>query len=199
ENTFKMVHAVGWRSNEDNISMARAYYWLGKPAEGRRLLDDVLKNSKGRPELVESVARLLRAGGAVSDARDVLEKAHAAEQVPPAPVSLAFYRPLGASDLDDRLAWLERSAKDQLDVKVSLLEAQGLKAREQGKDEEAKKLCREALKLYKGMQENFATLNNSALVYFDLYDLEYDPELFKEGVRRMEKALKGQPNSEVVV
>jgi hypothetical protein len=84
-------------------------------------------------------------------------------------------------------------------VKVSLLEARGLKAREQGKDEEAKKLCREALDLYKGMQENFATLNNSALVYFDLYDLEYDPELFKEGVLRMEKALKGQPNSEVVV
>src|SRR5262249_6726323 len=181
------------------LRLARAYYWLGKPAEGRKLLDTVLQNSKGRPELVESVARLLRAVGALTDARDVLEKAYAAEQVPHARFSLAFYRSLCASDLDDRLVWLERSAKDQLDVKVSLLEAQGLKAREQGKDEEAKKLCHEALKLYKDMQENFATLNNSALVYFDLYDLEYDPELFKEGVRRMEKALKGQPNSEVVV
>lgn len=199
ENTFRLLQPGGLRTQDDYLRMARAYYWLGKPAEGRKLLDALLTRSSGRPDRVESVARVLRSVGAFADARKVLEEAHEREKDAQARLGLAFYRSLCSVDLDDRLAWLEKSAKEQPEVRVSLLQARGLKARELGQDDEAKKFCREALDLYKGMQENGATLNNSALVYFDLYDLDHDPNDFREGVRRMEAALKDYPTSEIIL
>jgi hypothetical protein len=132
---------------------------------------------------------MLRDVGAVTDARKVIEDAYQAETNEVARRKLAYSRALVSIDLDDNLAWLEKCEQEDFEVKTSLLLARSRKARQQGKDADAEKLCREALEMYKGKPEDGAMLNNSALVYFELYELTHDTEWFKGGTERMEKAV----------
>lgn len=182
--------------------LGQAYYRMGKPAEGRKAFDEAIEESKRRKDginLVSRVSQILRDLGAISEARKRLEQAYAEEKNEAAKRILAFTRSLSSIDLDDRLAWLEKCDQEDFEVKVSLLQARARKARQKGEDEQAEKLLRESLELYKGRDENGAYLNNSALVYFDLYDLTFDPALLKAGVERMEKALEKIPTSAVIL
>ncbi len=202
ERAFLQVREEATRNTSYLLQLGQAYYRMGKPVEGKKAFDDAIKQAKDRKDgqgLVGAVSQMLRDVGAISEARKVLEEAYAAEKDEAVKQRLAFSRSLTSIDLDDRLAWLEKCNQDDFEVKVSALQAKARRARDKGKDEEAEKLLRESLELYKGKDDSGATLNNSALVYFDLYELTHDMAWFKGGVERMEKALEKVPNSAVIL
>src|SRR5262249_4827065 len=77
--------------------------------------------------------------------------------------------------------------------------ARGTKALQDGKDEEAASQFREALALYAKMVEEAATLNNSALVHFSLYQVTHDKEQFQRGADKIDRAIAMSPSDSILL
>lgn len=199
EATFRSIQDEARHNDEYRRRLAQVCYWLGKPDEGRRLLEELMTAHKRSARIVSNMADLLRGVGAVTEARKLVEDAHAQEKDPVAKQTLAMTRSLMPLDTDDRIAWLEKADPNSVEVKISLFKERGSKALEAGNDAEAAKLFRQAVEAYNGLGDNPAYANNAALTYFRLYDVTFDPETWDQGVRRMERAINDSPSDPIVV
>jgi tetratricopeptide (TPR) repeat protein len=190
EKVFLSVRDVAGESTGYQLYLGQVYYWLGKPAEGRKLFDNVLASTKRSSEMLLAIGHTLREVGAVSEARPLMEEAYNKETDLNRKQDAALTRSLVSIDLDDRIKWLERAKPDMPEVRASLSDARGRKAAEEGKDAEAIRHYREAIEVYNKQPENEATLNNSAIVHFALFTLTHDREDFVRGAARMDRAIK---------
>jgi Tfp pilus assembly protein PilF len=189
EKMFLAVRRQMGESADFQLNLGQVYYWLGRPAEGKKLFDQVLAKDARSPQALLGVAHVLRQVGAFSKARPLAEEAYNSAKEGAVKNSAATFRALTAVDLDDRIAWLEK-VKDERDVSVQadLAAARGRKAFQDGKDAEAADHLRKAVGLYDKMPETSATLNNGALAWFSLYQATGEREALDRGIARMERA-----------
>jgi tetratricopeptide (TPR) repeat protein len=199
EQAFLMVQSEAGQTDEYQLNLGQVYYWLGRHAEGKKLFDEVLKNRQRSVDLLLQIAQRLRAVGDWSGARALCEEAyqHAGEQA--VKQRAALVRSLLFTDLDDRIMWLERSAAGNAEVRASLAGARAEKARMDGKDEAAVALLREALAIYSNMPENAVTLNNSALIHFELYELTHDRDHLSRGADKLDRSIALQPSDTIAL
>ncbi|TPW00669.1 MAG: hypothetical protein FD125_3001, partial [bacterium] len=162
---------------------------LGRPAEGKKLFDELLEAQQRGSEILAAIGGVLREVGDVSGARALLEEAHRKETDPTKKFGLALMRSLMWTDLDDEIAWLGLANPAESAVKASLASARGNKSLQEGKDQEAATQFREAIATYSQMPENASTLNNGALVYFALYRVTHDPKQFAQGTEMLDRAV----------
>ena len=162
EKTFLSIRNVASRSEIYQLSLGQVYYWLGKHAEGRKVFDDLLKTDNRSSNMLVAVGHILREVGEVSQARTVVEEAHAKETDMQKKYGAALFRSVLFKDLDDEIDWLARANPNDLQVKASLAKASGYKALQEGKDADAAKHFRDAINTYGQMNEDAGSLNNCA-------------------------------------
>src|SRR5262245_34439730 len=157
EQTLLAVGQFTRESDRYHLNLAQVYYWLGKPAEGKKQFDEVLKKHNRKTEVVLVVAKMLREVGATTEARALTEQAYAREQDVKEKQSAALIRSLMPLDLDDNITWLKRANTDNLEVKASLSHALGGRAERDGREKEAVRHYRDALATYAKMPESTST------------------------------------------
>ncbi len=199
EQTLLSVRGQAGQTDQYRLNLGQVSFWLGKHAEGKKLFDAVLAAHGRGAEVLLAVAGRLREVGAVTEARQMAEEAY--EKAPQRPVkyAAAAQRFVMATDLEDRIAWLEKGNPDSPEVQASLADSRGRKAEEEGKDDQAAAHYRAAIAVYARQADSAATLNNSALVFFSLYHLTHDPEDFQRGMDRLERAVALQPGDSIVL
>jgi hypothetical protein len=200
EKTFVAVRTQAGQSNEYRLSLAQVYYWLGKPAEGRKLFDEAL-NADGRKfESLMVVAHLLRELGSMAESRVLSEEAYNQAGAEAAKKQeAALLRAITHTDVDDELVWLEWSNPTAPETKASLASARGHKAQRDGKEAEAAAYFREAATIYAGMPESAVSLNNGGLANLSLFDVTGEREALDKGIKMLEKALALQPGDGILV
>ncbi len=199
EEAFLKVQREAGETDNYRFNLGQVYYWLGKHAEGKKLFDELLKNRNRAFEVLLHVAHRLREVGDVSGARALAEEAYNKTGDTHKKHEAAMIRSLMPTDLDDRITWLAKCDSASLNVKASLAGARGSKAQEDGKDDEAAALLREALAIYAKIPEDSSVLNNSALIHFQLYDLTHDREQFLRGADKLDRCLALEPSNSLIL
>jgi tetratricopeptide (TPR) repeat protein len=199
EKTYLSVRTLAGHRTEYRLSLGQVYYWLGKPAEGRKLFDEALTADGRKFESLLVVARLLRELGAAAESRPLSEEAYKQAGTDAAKKQqAALLRALTHTDLDDELLWLERCEPTSPEARASLAEVRGEKAERDGKDAEAANQFREAAKVYAALPESEMTLNNGGLAQLHLFRVTGDRDALDQGVRMLEKALALRPDDGIL-
>jgi tetratricopeptide (TPR) repeat protein len=199
EQAFLKVQSEGGQKDDYRLNLGQVYYWLGKHGEGKKLFDELLKSHNRSAELLLNVAHRLRAVGDWSGARALAEEAYKNAGEHAKKTAAAHLRSLLFTDLDDQLAWLEKSDSNNSEIKASLANGRANKAQLDGKDDEAIRLFREALAIYASMPESPGSLNNGALVHFELYELTHDREEFLRGTDKLNRAISLLPSNTILL
>jgi hypothetical protein len=199
EKTFLSVRTLAGHRKEYRLSLGQVYYWLGKPAEGRKLFDEALKDDGRKFESLLVVAGLLRELGAAAESRTLSEEAYKLAGSDAAKKKqAALVRAVTHTDLDDELLWLERCEPTSPETRALLAKARGEKAERDGKDAEAANHFREAAKIYAGLPESEMTLNNGGLAQLHLFRVTGERDALDTGVRMLEKALALRPDDGIL-
>jgi hypothetical protein len=198
EQSFLLVRTEAGETDAYRLRLGQVYYWLGKQAEGKKLFDELLKQANRSVEVLLLVAGQLREVGDRSAARLLAEEAYRNGNETEKK-SAAYMRSQLFTDLDDKIAWLEKASPEERPVQAELISARATRARRDGKDEEAAGLLRQALGLYAKMPEDASSLNNSALVHFELFELTQDREQFQRGAEKLDRAIALQPSNSIVI
>ncbi len=199
EKTFLAVRSQAGRSLEYQLSLGRVYYWLGKPAEGRKLFDQAVADGGRKFEALMVVARLLRELGAVAESRTFSEEAYnLPNQDATRKQQAALLRALTRTDIDDELVWLERANPTDPEAKASLATARGRKAKRDGKDAEAATFFRESAAIYAGLPEDAASLNNGGVASIELFEVTGERDALDRAVKLLEKALALKPDDGIM-
>ncbi len=195
EAMFRGVQGVAGESDALRLSLGQVDYWLGKPAEGKTLFDEVLE-SKGRsfPSLM-SVSTLLREVGSETEAKALAEEAFNKANKPEEKSAAAMARAILTRDLDEQIAWYRKGDPNRAEVKVHLTEALGRQALRDGRDDEAISRFRECVADYDRAPEGVGTLNNAALVCFELFRLTGQKADFELGRQKMDRAIALEPRT----
>ncbi len=198
ETTFLSVRGFVGENVEYRLSLGQVYFWLGRPAEGKKLFDEIIASGQTtRNRLM--VSRALREVGDTTGARRLAEEAY--NQEPDAALKhvAAGSRSVLFTDLDDQILWLGRCDPTAREVRASLAQTRGHKAERDGKDAEAADHYREAIKTYAEMPENAATLNNAALAHFALFQVTLDREDFTRGADKLDRAVALEPTNAILL
>lgn len=199
EQTFLSIRAFAGESDTFRLSLGQVYYWLGKPAEGKKEFDAALAAANRSTECLLGVAAMLREVGATTEARALAEEAHGQETDLSKKHAAARFRSLLFTDLDDDIAWLAKADPADPTVKASLASARGHKALLDGKDADAAEQYRAAIAVYATLPETAATLNNSALVHFQLAQVTNDPKEFAVGADKLDRAIALKPSDSILL
>jgi hypothetical protein len=201
EETFLSVRESVQGGQEDafRVHLGRVYYWLGKHAEGKKLFDEVLQKHKRAGGLLLLVAETLREVGAVSEARKLCEEAYEKDPDKQKKQQAALKRSAMPTDLDDKILWLGRANTATPEVQASLCTARGMKAAQDGKDDEAARQYREALAFYAKLPEDAVNLNNSAQAHVSLYHVTGEPEQFRRYADKIERAMALAPDNSILL
>jgi hypothetical protein len=199
EKTFLAVQGQAGQREEYRLFLGQVYYWLGKAAEGRKLFDELLTAEKRDPKALVRVSLTLRELGAHSEARSLAEEAHKKATDEKLKKGVAGLRAIMALDLDDKIAWLQRADLGNPDTKGTLETCLGQKAHQEGKDDEAARHLREAIAVYKKMDENAMSLNNGSIAYFALYRVTGEREVLDRAIGMVEKAVALEPRDAILI
>lgn len=197
EKTFLSVGGFVGESDEYKLSLGQVYYWLGRPAEGKKLFDAVADGRGGTAGAL-MVAGALREVGETTEARRRAEEAYNREADPNKKKAAARFRSLLRQDTDDEILWLSRSGDDP-ETKASLAAARGHKAHRDGKDGDAAGHYREAIDLYAGLPGGAGTFNNAALAHFALYQVTLDPDDLARGLDKLDRAIALKPSDSILL
>jgi predicted metal-dependent HD superfamily phosphohydrolase len=194
EATLLAVARAGGESARAQLGLGQVYYWQGKLAEGRAQFDRVLAARKRDPHMVLMVAHLLREVGSQAEARTLAEEAYdKAGGDEELRTRAAVTRGLLGTELDDRIAWLQRASPAEPAIRAILSADLGRKAIEQGQDAQAASHLREAVRLEGSAPEGSGTLNNAGLALLMLSTITGDEDDFARGVAKLEKAVALDP------
>jgi hypothetical protein len=199
EKTFLVIRGLRGEDDQSRLYLGQVYYWLGKPADGRKLFDEVLKANNRDTNTLYLVGRALREVGDVSAARDLIEEAYNHEGNTAPRQAMALVRAIIPRDLDDQIAWLAKADPKAAEVRALLSRARGNKAEQEGKDAEAVAHYREAVAAHDAMPVSYATLNNGALAHLALYRLTHEPEQLRQAMTKLERAVALQPDDALIL
>ncbi|MBI1373693.1 MAG: tetratricopeptide repeat protein [Phycisphaera sp.] len=199
EKTFLAIQGVAGETDEYRLYLGQVYYWLGRHAEGHKLFDELLASHDRSHEWLTMVATSLRNLGDTSAARQLAEEAYNTAPDKETKARAARLRSVMQVDADDAIKWLKLADPNDPEVKASLNSALGSQAIARGDRDAAKKHLRIAIDAYDTMIESTVSLNNCALVYFQLYRLGGDRKDFDRGVEMMDKAVRMSPSESILL
>jgi len=199
EKIFLAIQGVASESDEFRIHYAQVLYWLGKHKEGRAKFDEFLEAKKNAFEAQMQVASLLREVGANSECRALCEKAWEVEKDEKNKQGAARLRSLCKQNLEDEILWLSRCNQTDLQVKASLHSTRAEKAMTEGRHDDAIRDLRAAIEIYKGIPKSASALNNSALLYLDLFEATGDAADFRTGTDLLEEAQSLEPSDSILL
>ncbi|HBP19057.1 MAG TPA: hypothetical protein DEA08_14885 [Planctomycetes bacterium] len=204
EQLFLSIQATAGRTTAFKLNLAKVRYWLGKPAEGRALLDGVLEEGQRAPQLLLEVAHILRLVGDLSAARQLAEECYEATKEAEGEEQQLRYGAASlcsilSSNLDDKLTWLERNDPQDTAAQAALAMGKGQQAAHQSKREEAARWLKKAVAHYAELPESAAVLNNSAIALYGLWEVTGEQEHLDRYVERILEAEKRQPRDTVLL
>jgi hypothetical protein len=199
EKVFLAISGVAGKSDEYRLSLGQVYYWLGKQAEGRKLFDDYL-TAKGRAsgDLLQ-IAIKLRSLGAVPEARSLSEEAFQKAAKPEDKQGVAQFRARCNKDLDDEIEWLSKANTADPEIKAELAKARGDKAMEEGRDAQAASEYQVAIDSYAGMPRSASTVNQTALVYYSVFQSTGDKAALERCFDYFQQAVTLSPGDPVLL
>ena len=199
EQTLLSVRNVAGHSADYKLNLGQVYYWLGKPEEGKKLIDELLATTQRGTLSLLQVVRILREVGDVSEARKLAEEAYQNTADIKMKQQAAHVRGLMFKDIDDEVLWLERAGNDSPDVRASLSAARGHKAEQDGNRDDAARHYRAAIDVYDSLPENSTSLNNCALALFSLYQISHNQDDFVRGMDKLDRAIAMQPGDSILM
>jgi len=199
EKTFLAVRGFAGETDEYRMFLGQVYYWLGKSQEGRELFDQLLAKHKRAVPILISLARTLRAVGSQEDARDLAEEAFRTAKSNKDKHIAAALRALLFKDIDDQIAWLEKSDLEDNWIQVELNSTRGKKALQQGNKAQAATFLRNAIGGYEKQSRSASSLNNCGLAYFNLYEATGDAAAFKRGLDLLDEAIRMAPADSILL
>jgi tetratricopeptide (TPR) repeat protein len=199
EKTFLSIRGVAGKSDQYRLTLGQVYYWLGRPAEGKKLFDELLASQNQATQMVCLVANTFREVGDDSEARRLLESAYSKETDLSKKQQVATFRSLVFTDLEDEILWLGRSNPDDPHTQATLANSRGRKAVQDGRDDEATEQYRRSIELYEKLPVNAATLNNSALSHFAVFQVTHDKTEFTRGMDKLDRAIALRPTDSILL
>jgi hypothetical protein len=199
EATFLAVSRIAGDQEEYQLSMAQVYYWQGKHAQGRKILDQVLAARQRDPELLLQVTGLLRSVGSNSEARVLAEEGYG--KAPPGPIKngCAVIRGLLGDDLEDRILWLKRGDTNNPNTQAILAQDLAAQAMQKGNEAQAIVHLKSAISTYDSMPESAGALNNAWIALSQLARLTGDSAARRRATAMIEKAAALDPGSSLTL
>ena len=198
EEAFLTLKSVAGESDEYRLFLGQIYFWSGREAEGRALFDKLLASKQRDLPTLYGLANIFRDLGESNDACKLLEEAFSKTKNGNEKAMVIGLRALLARSTDERIEWLSKGDASTPGLEVNLLEARGRKAEESGDVEQAKRCFSQALAAYEKQERTSATLNNSALLYRALYQLDGRQADFEESARLLSEAVGLEPASSIL-
>jgi hypothetical protein len=188
ESTFLAVSHIAGDSAEYQLSLGQVYYWQGKHAEGRKILDQALAASNRDPGLLLQVSSLLRSVGSNSEARKLAEEGYGKAAPGPIKSNCAVIRGLLGDDLEDRIVWLKRGDTNNPNTRAMLDQDLANQALQKGNKDQAILHLKSALSTYESMPESASILNNTWIALNQLAKLTGDDAARRRATAMIEKA-----------
>ena len=199
EKVFLAIGGIAGESDAYRLSLAQVDYWLGKQSDGRKLFDEFLATKARDVASLLEVSAKLRELGADPDSRSLSEEAYNKAAKPEDRYQAAYLRALCFKNLDDHIAWLQRSDTTTPGVKASLAAASGEKAFEEGRDDDAVRQYRTAVDAYGQMPRSPTTLNDSALAYYSIFRATGDGQALERCGDCFQQAVDLKPSDPILL
>jgi hypothetical protein len=199
ERIFLAIRGIAGETDAYRQWLAQVDYWLGKPEEGRKLLDELLAAKQRDVATLLAVSEVLREVGDRHGASALAEESYKAAKTDEDRHHAALQRSLLFTDGDDHIAWLERCDQKSPYVTAELPAARGTKAHRDGRDQEAISELTRSLAAWTAMPRSASSLNNGATVAQGLYGISGDPEHLRIACSRLEEAFLLMPSHTVLL
>ena len=198
EKTLLSLQSYAGDSQEYKLFLGQVYYWLGKSDEGKKLFDSLIADSERSFNILYLLAQTLREIGIVDESKNLLEEAFEKGSTLEDKSAAAELRSLLSDDSDEQITWLKKCDQMNPDVKIRLNTATARLAWEKNDKERALKHYQLALAGYQDLPVNEVTLNNMALLHFQLFNVTGDVSHYNDGLAKMEKAIEVEPNNSIL-
>jgi tetratricopeptide (TPR) repeat protein len=199
EQTFLSVQRVAAERPEYQLSLGQVYYWEGKTREGRAEFDKLLEAQKRDARLLLEIANVLREVGSQAEARTLAEDGYRTATDQHLKAKCATLRGLLEPDLQTRIDWMEKGQSGDAFDRAMLSSDRGSQAMEQGDETAAIRHFREAARLYDGLPDHAAKLNNAFGVQQHLARLTGDEEAYERAAAMIERSATLDPGSSIVL
>lgn len=198
EKVFLAVGGVASESDVYRVSLGQVYYWLGKQADGHKLFDEYLSSKSRQFKDLLTIAEKLRQVGAVPEARAMMEEAYAKGADEKEKHAAAHMRAVCDKDLDDEILWLNRADTANPSIRAALAKAQGNKAVQEGREQEAVKQFHDAIDAYSAMPRGPGTANETALAYYGIFMVTGDRADMQRCADFFQQALDLAPSDSIL-
>ncbi|CAM2005190.1 hypothetical protein [Acanthopleuribacter pedis] len=199
EKTFLAIGGIMGDNQQYRLFLGQVKYWLGREKEGRALFEAVVAG-KARDDLtLLNVAAAAREVGDVTWARSLCEEAYESATLKANGYSAAYLRSVLATDLEDKIHWLDLADPENQQVRISRDETRASLAMRAGDKVRARKFLQKALKGYGEPGADVTVLNNAALIWRQLFGISGDIEELRKAAALMEQAIVLNPSDAILL
>ncbi len=199
EKTFLAIRGLAGESEEYRLFLGQVYYWLGRSKEGQELFDQLLASSKRSFSILMALGHTLRDVGEEVHARTLVEEAYRTAKTNEQKFAAAAFRAHLQKDIEDQIAWLEKSEPAEPAVQVALNNARGDQALQQGNKDLAAQYLRKAIQGYDNQSRSAPVLNNCGLAYLNLYEATGNLADHQRGLELLEEAIGLDPGNSILL
>jgi hypothetical protein len=199
ESTFLSIRVLAGDSDEYRLYLGQVYYWLGKHAQGHQQFDDLLAKYQRSPEVLLSVAGILRNIGMEAESIALSKEAYESARDNDHKYAAALLLSQTVSEAKDRVYWLQRADPRAPSVLMDLATEKGYAAELDGDFAQAAAHFRQSIQRAASLPESSSTFNNTALVHLALYRVSGDQAALDQGIALMEKAIALVPSDSILL
>ena len=198
EDAFITLRGAAGETDEYRLFLGQVYFWSDREPEGRKLFDELLASKKRDVTTLFQLADIFRDLGEANEARTLLDEAFPKATTDGEKSSIVRLRSMLARSAEEKIEWLSKGDITQPILAISLSEARGEQAEGKGKLDEATRHYRDALAGYGKLGRSSSNLNNSALLYRRLYELEGKREDFETSAQLVSEAVELEPANSIL-
>jgi hypothetical protein len=199
EKVFLAIGGFAGESDEYRLSLGQVYYWLGKPADGRKLFEEYLAANGRDSRSLLAIAARMRQLGALPEARAEAEEAYSKAAKPEERYAAADFRSACEKDLDDKIVWLNNADTATPSIKAQLADARGAKAASEGRDSDAAVQYHLAIDAYAAMPRSDHALNETARAWVAVFWVTGDRQALDRGFESFQQALDLNPSDPILL
>lgn len=195
---FLSLQSYAGGSPEYHMFFGQVLYWLGKPEEGRKQFDDLLKSTNRDPDVLYEVAQRIRDLGDADEGIKLAEEAYHVQKDIHKRYDIAAFIAIASEDTGDRLKWLKLANPADPVVAAELKAAEGLKAEQVGDTATAIACYKDAVAAYGKLNKSASQLNQSGLLNSQLFGLTFDPAYLQSSLDELKEAVALKPRDSIV-
>lgn len=199
EKTFLAISGLAGETDQYRMFLGQVYYWLGRADEGKKLFDQLLAARKRDYAVLMALSRTLRVVGENVQARALAEEAYRTAKTDTEKFAAAIARSLLFKDIEDQIAWLEKTDTNRIETQIELNSARGKQALLKGNKNLAADYLRKAITGYETQVKSSAMLNNCGLACFDLYEATGNLQDTRRGMSMLEDAIRMDPGNSILL